>query len=96
MFTKEPALVFKVLEEIVRAAIPMALIFGWIHWTEMQTGAVLLFIGVLVGGVSMLLTRSQVRPEGEVNALIRTAVKQPENTSVEKVKDIQAAKDEGK
>jgi hypothetical protein len=95
MFKKEPALVFKVLEEIIRAAIPMALIFSWIHWTEMQTGAVLLFIGVVTGGISMLLTRSQVTSEPEVNALIRTAVAQPTGTKVETVKEIQAEKDAG-
>lgn len=97
MFTREPAVVFKVLEEIVRAAIPMALIFGWIHWTETQTGAVLLFVGVLVGAGATLLTRSQTTPDSQVNALIRTATQQAPGTQPDVVKEIQAAKDnEGK
>jgi len=93
LFGKEPTLVLKVLEEVVRAAIPMALIFGWVHWTEPQTGAVLLFIGVVVGGIAMLLTRSQVTSVVQSDALIRTAIKEPSGTSVQEVKNIQEAKD---
>ena len=87
MFGKEPAVVTKVIEEVIRAAIPMALIFGWIHWTEAQTGAVLLFIGVLVGGISMLMTRSQVVPTERANQQIMTAVKMPSDSTLKEVLD---------
>lgn len=85
MFGREPAVVTKVLEEVVRAAIPMALIFGWIHWSEAQTGAVLLFIGVLVGGISLLTTRSQVVPTEKANAQIAIAIRAPTTTTVSEV-----------
>lgn len=85
MFSKEPAVVFKVLEEIVRALIPMALIFGWVQWTEAQTGTVMLFVGVLVGGLSVLLTRSQVVPTQTANAQIQTGIDSPSNATVPQV-----------
>jgi hypothetical protein len=91
MFTKEPAVVFKIIEEIIRAAIPMALIFGWVQWTEAQTGTVMLFIGVVVGGLSVLLTRSQTVPTETVDKQIKVAVNSPVGTSVEEV--VEAAKD---
>ncbi len=93
MFGKEPTVVLGALAEIVKAVIPMLIIFGILKWTPEQLAQVMLVVGVMVGSLSVVLTRSQTRAEPEVNALIRTAVKQPENTSVEKVKEIQAAKD---
>jgi len=93
MFGREPAVVLGALAEIVKAVIPMLIIFGILKWTAEQTAQVMLVVGVVVGSLSIVLTRSQVRSEPEVNSLIRTAVKQPENTSVEKVKEIQAEKD---
>lgn len=85
MFGKEPTLILKVLEEIIRAAVPMALIFGWVHWTDEQTGTVMIFIGVVVGGLSALLTRSQVVSVDTANKQIAVAVNQPSGTSVERV-----------
>lgn len=93
MLNKEPAVIVKVLEEIVRAAIPLALIFGWVNWTEAQTGAVMLFIGVFVGGIAVLFTRAQVSSESTVNALIKEAVKSPAGTSPQAVKDAVEAKE---
>lgn len=88
MFGKEPAVVFKVIEEIIRAAIPMALIFSWVQWTEAQTGAVLLFVGVLIGGVSLLLTRSQVVPVDKADEQIKTALKMAPDTKISEVKNV--------
>lgn len=85
MFGKEPTLVLKVLEEIIRAAIPVALIFGWVHWTDEQTGTVMLFIGVVAGGVSALWSRSQTVSVGTANKQIEMAVQQPVGTSVQRV-----------
>lgn len=82
MLGKEPTVILKVIEEIIRAAIPLALIFGWVHWTEAQTGTVVLFVGVL----AVLATRSQVTPDPKVDALIKEAVKSPPHTTVETVK----------
>ncbi len=93
MFGKEPAVVLGALAEIVKAVIPMLIIFGILKWTAEQTAQVMLVVGVMVGSLSIVLTRSQTRAEPEVNALIRTAVKMPENTSVEQVKEVQATKD---
>lgn len=88
MFGKEPALVLKVIEELIRAAIPMALIFGWVEWSEAQTGTVLLFLGVLIGGLTLLFTRSQVVPVEKADAQIITALDQPSSTSIGEVKAI--------
>lgn len=85
MFGKEPAVVFKVLEEIIRALIPLALIFGWVHWTEAQTGSIFLFVGVLVGGLSVLLTRSQTVPTEKANSQIATAIRMPSDSTVSEV-----------
>jgi hypothetical protein len=93
MLGKEPTVILKVIEEIIRAAIPLALIFGWVHWTEAQTGTVVLFVGVLVGGLSVLATRSQVTPDPKVDALIKEAVKSPPHTTVETVKTAVEAKE---
>jgi len=90
---QEPAVIAKVLEEIVRAAIPMALIFGWVHWTEAQTGTVMLFIGVLTGAVSMLFTRSQTTAPDTMDKLIREAVKSDVGTTPEQVKAAVEAKE---
>lgn len=62
MLNKEPAVLAKVVEEIIRAAIPVALIFGLVNWNQEQTGTLLIFIGVVAGGLSLLFTRSQVVP----------------------------------
>jgi hypothetical protein len=95
MFGREPAVVLGALSEIIKAVIPMLIIFGFIQWTSEQVAQVMIVVGVIVGGLNIVLTRSQVRPEADVNALIRTAIAQPAGTRVETVKDIQAAKDEG-
>lgn len=85
MFSKEPAVALKVVEEIIRALIPMALIFGWVQWTEAQTGAVMLFVGVVVGGLTVLLTRSQVVSNKTANAQIKTAIAGPSDATVKEV-----------
>jgi len=96
MFSREPTVILGAVSEVVRAIVPTLIIFGVISWTSEQTAQFLLLIGVVIGSLTVVLTRSQVRPEADVNALIRTAVAQPAGTSVTAVKDIQAAKDEGK
>lgn len=74
---REPALIIKAFEEILRAAIPMALAFGWIQWTDVQIGTVVLFTGLVLGFISLLVTRSQVTPTTVANAQIETAIKGP-------------------
>lgn len=85
MLSKEPTLILKFIEEVIRALVPMALIFGWVHWSEAQTGAVMLFVGVVIGGLAALVARSQTVPAAVANEQIKTAVKMPANTSVEDV-----------
>lgn len=94
MFSKEPAVVLGALSEIVKAIIPMLIIFGILKWTGEQVAQVMIVVSVVVGSLTVMLTRTQVTSTPDVNALIRTAVDQPPNTSVETVKTIQAAKDE--
>jgi len=95
VFGKEPAVILGALSEVVKAIIPTLIIFGFIHWTDVQVAQIMLLVGVVVGALNIVLTRSQVTSTPQVDALIKTAVAQPSGTPVEKVKDIQAAKDEG-
>lgn len=85
MFGREPAVIIGGLADIVRAIIPMLLIFGVIAWTDQQTGAVIFFVGVLVGVAEKLFIRSQVVPTETANEQIRTAVSMPTGTSVKEV-----------
>lgn len=96
MFGKEPTVVLGALSEVIKAIIPMLIIFGFINWTGEQVAQVMLVVGVGIAFFNVMLTRSQTTSEPQMNALIRTAVSQPSGTAVETVKDIQAAKDEGK
>jgi len=93
MFTKEPAVVLGAIAEIIKAIVPTLIIFGIIHWTDVQTAQVMLLVGVVVGSLNIVLTRSQVMPGADVNALIRTAVNMPSGTPVEAVKAAQEVKD---
>jgi len=93
LFTKEPSIVLGALTEVIKAIIPMLIIFGFIHWTGEQVAQVMLVVGVTFTFVNVLITRSQVTPQADVNALIRTAVNMPSGTPVEDVKAAQEVKD---
>lgn len=82
---REPTVIIGGIAEIVRAIIPMLLIFGVIHWTDVQTGAVIFFVGVLVGFAEKLFTRSQVVPTEKANSQIATAISMPASSTVEQV-----------
>lgn len=85
MINKEPTIIIGGIAEIVRAVIPMLLIFGIVHWTDPQTGAVIFFVGVLIGFAEKLFTRSQTVSTQTANSQITTALRLPEGTSVEAV-----------
>lgn len=93
MFTKEPTVILGALFEVVRAIIPTLIIFGLINWTDTQVAQVFLLVGVVVGFLNVLLTRSQVTPEPTVNALIREAVDSPAGTTPQAVKEAVEAKE---
>lgn len=82
---KEPTVIIGGIAEIVRAIIPMLLIFGLIHWTDPQTGAVIFFVGVLVSFAEKLFIRAQTVPTDKANAQIVTAIRGPETATVEQV-----------
>ena len=94
MLTKEPAVILGALSEIVKAIIPTLIMFGIIQWTGEQTAQVMLLVSVIVGSISIVLTRSSVTPEATVNSLIREAVDSPAGTQPQAVKDAVAAKEE--
>ena len=93
MFTKEPTIVLGALSEVIKAVIPMLIIFGFIHWTGEQVAQVMLVVGVTIAFFNVLLTRSQTTSEPTVNALIKEAVKSPEGTTPAEVKEAVAAKE---
>ena len=93
LFTKEPTVVLNAISEIIKAVIPMLLIFGILHWTDPQVGAVILVMNVVIGSLTTILTRAQVVSNDQANKLIATAVSLPAGTPVELVKAAQAQKD---
>lgn len=86
MFGKEPAVFFNGIGEIIRAIVPCLILFGVIQWTDEQIAGVFLAVGVVLGFLTTMLTRSQTTPTETVNTLVETAVKMPADSTVEDVK----------
>lgn len=82
---REPTVLIGSLAEIVRAIIPMLLIFGVIRWTDVQTGTVIFFVGVLVSVAEKLFIRSQVVPTDKANAQIKIGIDGPSTATVAQV-----------
>lgn len=82
MLNREPTVIIGGLSDVIRVMIPLALVFGWIHWTEPQIGQVLLVITVAVGVAEKWFIRSQVSPKQD----IITALNMPKGSSVESLK----------
>lgn len=93
MFGKEPTVILGALSEVIKAIIPMLIIFGILHWTGEQVAQVMIVTSVVIAFINTAWARSQVTPTVQSDALIKTAVKQPEGTTVAEVKNIQEAKD---
>jgi hypothetical protein len=85
MFGKEPTVVLNAIAEVVRAIIPLLIIFGYISWTDEQVAQVMLVVGVVVTALTTILARSQTVPTETANKQIEVAIAQPSGTSVEKV-----------
>lgn len=85
MFGKEPAVILGALSEVIKAIIPMLIIFGFIQWSGEQVAQVMLVVGVGIGFLNVLLTRSQVVPTEKANAQIETAIRMPATSNVEDV-----------
>lgn len=85
MLGKEPAVIIGGIAEIIRAVIPMMIIFGFLQWTDNQTAQVMLVIGVAVAVGEKLFTRSQVVPTEKANAQIQTGIDSPTSTTVAQV-----------
>lgn len=85
MLGREPAVIIGAFAELVRAVIPLMLIFGYLNWSDPQIGQVMLFIGVCVGFLNVLFTRSQVVPTEKANAQIQTGIDGPSHATVAEV-----------
>lgn len=85
MFGREPAVLIGGIAEIVRAIIPMMIIFGFLQWTDNQTAQVMLVIGVAVAVGEKMFTRSQVVPTETANAQIAVGIQSPKGTTVDQV-----------
>ena len=92
MFGKEPTVILGALSEVIKAIIPMLIIFNFINWTGEQVAQVMLVVGVGIAFLNVLLTRSQVVPTETADKQIKVALNEPSTTTVEKVKDITEAK----
>lgn len=82
---KEPTVIIGAVAEIIRAIIPVMLIFGYLNWTDPQIGQVMLLIGVIVAVGEKLFVRSQVVPTQVANAQIQTGIDSPTGTTVPQV-----------
>lgn len=87
MFGKDPAIFFNGIGEIIRAIVPVLILFGLIHWTDEQIAGVFFLVSVLVSFLTTMLTRNAVTPTETVNTLIQTAVKMPADSTVAEVKE---------
>lgn len=85
MLGKEPAVILGALSEVIKAIIPMLIIFNFINWSGEQVAQVMLVVGVIIGFLNVVLTRSQVVPTETANAQIAVGIKSPKNTTVEQV-----------
>jgi hypothetical protein len=85
MWGKEPAVFFNGLAEVIRAIIPVLILFGFIQWTDEQIAGVMLLVGVVVGFLITMLTRSQVVSVDKANAQIETALRLSPSTTVAEV-----------
>lgn len=85
MLQKEPAVIIGGIAELIRAVIPMLIIFGFLQWTDNQLAQVMLVIGVAVGVGEKLFTRSQVMPTEHANSQIMTATRMPEGSTLKQV-----------
>ena len=90
---REPTVILGAIAEIIKAIVPTLIIFGIIHWTSDQTAQVMLLVSVVVGSLTVVLTRSQVSSGPHVDDLIATALTQSSSTPIEVVKSMQAEKD---
>lgn len=85
MLGKEPAVVLGALSEVIKAIIPTLIIFGFIHWTGDQVAQIMFLVSVLVGSLTIVLTRSQVVPTETANSQIATAIRMPNTATVNEV-----------
>ena len=85
MLGREPAVIIGGIAELIRAVIPMLIIFGYLQWTDNQLAQVMLVIGVAVAVGEKWFTRSQVVPTEKANAQIQTGIDSPSNTTVAQV-----------
>lgn len=85
LFGKEPAVILGALSEVVKAIIPMLIIFNFINWSGEQVAQVMLVVGVVIGFLNVVLTRSQVVPTERANEQIETAIKMPASATLKQV-----------
>lgn len=85
MFGREPAIVLGALGEVVRAVIPMLILFSIIVWDDKQVAGVMLVVGVAIKFFEVILTRQSVVPTETANSQIAKAVSMPTGTTVKEV-----------
>ncbi len=85
VFGREPAVFFNGVGEIIRAGIPVAILAGWITWDDKVIAAVMLFVGIVLGFLTTMLTRSQTVTTEVANKQIEIAVASPVGTPIEAV-----------
>jgi hypothetical protein len=77
---KEPTIIIGALLTIINAAVPLAQIFGFIHWTSDQIAAFVAFTGVISTVAGTLFIRSQVVPTAKANEQIQEGIDSPKGS----------------
>jgi len=85
MFQREPAVIFNGVAELLRQLVPLLIVFGFIHWTDVQIAAVFAFSSVALTFLTTIATRSQTVSTQTANAQIETALRLPASTPVAQV-----------
>lgn len=85
---KDPAVFFGGIGELIRAIVPMLVLFGLIVWSPEQIAAVFLVVSVCLTFLTTMFTRNAVTPTVTSDALIKTAVNMPADSTVAQVKRV--------
>jgi hypothetical protein len=74
--SREPIAIANGLSEIVRQGVAMLIIFGVLHWTGVQTAAVIAFVSLVLTFVATLFTRTNTVSIPTANSQIQYALNQ--------------------
>jgi hypothetical protein len=88
---QEPTVVINAASEAIRQIIPMLVVLGVLNMTGEKASALNIVVGVFMGFLTTLYSRSQTVPNATADKQIEVAIASPADTAPDKVKQIVAA-----